>query len=102
MSDYNNPNSYDKYGNPIPPTARYAYEPVGTNTRAPYVLLGLLALVGIVGGAMYFNGGHRTASDVAVAPPRVIDTRPAPAPMTDPTITTPAPTPAPAPSTTQQ
>src|SRR5476651_810048 len=91
MTDFNNPNNFDKYGNPIPPTARFEYEPVATTGRAPYVLLGLLVLVGIVGGAMYFNGGHRTAGDVAVAPPRIIDTRPAPVtPMTAPTAT-PAP-----------
>ena len=96
MTDFNNPNSYDKYGNPIPGDARpFAYDPLDRNGRAPYVLLGLLVLVGIVGGAMYFNGGPRKAADVATAP--ITDTRPAPAtPMTTP-MTTPA-TPAPAPS----
>ena len=92
MTDFNNPNNFDKYGNPLPPTARYEYEPAAANGRAPYVLLGLLVLVGIVGGAMYFNGGHRTAGDVAVAPPRVIDTRPAPMAPTMAPTTTPAPT----------
>ncbi len=91
MSDFNNPNSYDKYGNPIPPTGPVAYEPTETTGRAPYVLLGLLVLVGIVGGAMYFNGGPRKAADVATAP-SITDTRPAPvAPMTPPARTTPAP-----------
>src|SRR5476649_1455650 len=88
MTDFNNPNNFDKYGNPLPSPARFEYEPVQSAGRAPYVLLGLLVLIGIVGGAMYFNGGHRTAADVAVAPPRIIDTRPAPvAPMTAPAPT---------------
>ncbi len=112
MSDYNNPNEFDKYGNPIPGAARpFVYEPAEGTGRAPYVLLGILVLLGIVGGAMYFNGGHRTASDVASAPPAITDTTtPAPmppsAPMTGPTSMTPAPTTTPAPagpaSTTQQ
>jgi len=100
MTDFNNPNNFDKYGNPIPPTARFEYEPVATTGRAPYVLLGLLVLIGIVGGAMYFNGGHRTASDVATVPPGLTDTRTAPAPLTGPASTMPAPTSAP--TTTQQ
>ena len=96
MSDYNNPNSYDKYGNPIPSEARpFAYEPTEANGRAPYVLLGLLVLVGIVGGAMYFNGGNHKAANVATAPTPMApmtDTRPAPAtPMANPTAMTPAP-----------
>jgi hypothetical protein len=91
MTDFNNPNNFDKYGNPIPPTARFEYEPVATTGRAPYVLLGLLVLIGIVGGAMYFNGGHRRAADVATAPPAMTDTRPAPmAPMTTPATPAPA------------
>jgi hypothetical protein len=116
MSDYNNPNSYDKYGNPIPGEARpMAYEPVEVSGRAPYILVGLLALVAIIGGAMYFNGGHRNGSNanVAAAPPAMErtltpSTQPG-APTTPPAgpmNTTPAPTatPAPAgpPSTTQQ
>src|SRR5476649_8079 len=99
MTDFNNPNNVDKYGNPIPPTARFEYEPVATTGRAPYVLLGLLVLIGIVGGAMYFNGGHRTASDVAAAPPSMTDTRTAPAaPRTAPADMTPAPMATPAPA----
>ena len=74
MSDYNNPDSYDKYGNPIPGEARpLNYEPVEGSGRAPYILVGLLALVAIIGGAMYFNGGHRSANDnVAAAPPAMV------------------------------
>ena len=96
MNDQNNPNNFDKYGNTTRPTARDAYQPAATTARAPYILLGLLALVAIVGAAMFFNGGHRTASDVATAP-AMNDTRPAPAaPMTGPASTTPAPTATPA------
>ena len=109
MSDYNNPNSYDKYGNPIPGEARpFNYEPVGSSGRAPYVLLGILILVGLVGGGLYFNGKHN-GSNVASAPPAI--ERPLP-PAASPTApggglnTTPAPTttpaPAGAPATTQQ
>ena len=120
MSDINNPKDFDKYGNPVPPDAArpFAYEPpiaAGTTGRAPYILLGILVLVGIVGGALYFNGnehGNPRRPDVAAAPPAVTDTAtpgvpttPAPAP-TGALNTTPAPTatPAPAgpPSTTQQ
>jgi hypothetical protein len=113
MSDYNNPNSYDKYGNPIPGEARpFNYEPVEANGRAPYVLLGILILIGVVGGGLYFNSSHR-GSNVASAPPAmertlVPSTQPG-APATTPggaINTTPAPTatPAPAgpPATTQQ
>ncbi len=73
MSDFNNPNNFDKYGNPVP--SGTAYEPIESTGRAPYVLLGLLVLIGIIGGALYFNGSpnaHR--SDVANAPPAASDT----------------------------
>ncbi len=92
MIDDTNPNSYDKYGNQIPGEPRpFAYEPATATTRAPYVLLGLLVMVGIVGGAMYFNGGPRHAADVATAPTPaapMTDTRAAPVPP----MATPAPT----------
>jgi hypothetical protein len=105
MSDYNNPNSYDKYGNPIPGEPRpFSYEPVEGSGRAPYVLLGILVLLGIVGGGLYFNSSHRGASDVAAAPPAMEQPAPAPGPMGT-MNTTPAPTttsPAGAPSTTDQ
>jgi hypothetical protein len=121
MSDFNNPNNFDKYGNPIPGPAPgiapgtapgTAYEPVESTGRAPYVLLGLLVLVGIVGGALYFNGTHgsRPGADVATAPPAASDmvrTPGSPAlphtgPQTGPTGTTPAPTATPAPSDTMK
>jgi hypothetical protein len=107
MSDFNpnNPNNFDKYGNPSPGSA---YEPVESTGRAPYVLLGLLVLVGIIGGALYFNGtphGSRQGADVANAPPAASDTVRTPSspalpqtgPRTGPTSTTPAPTTTPAP-----
>jgi hypothetical protein len=114
MSDLNNPNdpsNFDKYGNPAPGSASGpggpAYVPVESTGRAPYVLLGLLVLVGIVGGALYFNGNHnaRRGADVANAPPAVSDTvrtpgspaLPQTGPQTGPTGMTPAPTITPAP-----
>jgi hypothetical protein len=111
MSDYNNPKDFDKYGNPVPPLTT-PYEPAGeTSGRAPYVLLGILVLIGIVGGALYFNGGqHTDRPDVASAPPAMSDTA-TPTPSHAPTgavNTTPAPTATPAPAgppattTTQQ
>jgi hypothetical protein len=72
MSDYNNPNpnNPNEFDNPIPGTARpFVYDEADRTSRAPYVLLGILVLIGIVGGALYFNSGHRTARDVAAAPP---------------------------------
>ena len=91
LNNPNNPNNFDKYGNPLPPAARFEYEPTANTGRAPYILLGLLVLIGIVGGTMYFNGGHRTTSDVAVAPPRMSDPAPAPtAPMATPVTPAPA------------
>ena len=111
MSDYNNPNSYDKYGNPIPGDARpFNYESVEGSGRAPYVLLGILVLIGIVGGGLYFNSNHRGGSNVASAPTATEQTAtpgmPSPRPMGGSLNTTPAPTttpaPAGAPATTQQ
>ena len=113
MSDYNNPNNFDKYGNPIPGAAN-VYDPDASTGRAPYVLLGILVLIGIVGGALYFNGtpnGARQGPDVASAPPaasRTMTPTPSPmprAPAASTTTTTPAPgaTPtAPAPTTPSQ
>lgn len=106
MSDYNNPNSYDKYGNPIPgpvgtdPARPYAYDPDASTGRAPYVLVGLLALIAIIGGAMYFTP-HHSNTNVAQAPATATtDTRPLPAtpPAAGPVNTTPAPTATPAPA----
>jgi hypothetical protein len=108
MSDYNNPNNFDKYGNPIPgplgtdPARPYTYDPDARGAgRAPYVLVGLLALIAIIGGAMYFTPHHSaTAPDVAQAPAATTDTRPLPPtpPAARPMNTTPAPTATPAPA----
>lgn len=110
MSDYSkNPEKFDKYGNPIPGTP--AYEPVESTTtgRAPYVLLGLLVLVGIIGGALYFNGtptASNRGADVATAPPAASDTVRTPSspalppagPAARPMDATPAPSATPAPT----
>jgi hypothetical protein len=105
MSDFNNPNNFDKYGNPTP-TTNSPFEPESTG-RAPYVLLGLLVLVGIIGGALYFNGTPNSSrrADVANAPPAASDTMRTPtspamppaARKLDATPTTPAPSTTPAP-----
>jgi hypothetical protein len=103
MSDYN-PNNFDKYGNPTPSANNGLYEPADDTGRAPYVLLGLLALIAVVGGALYFNGGaNKGGSNVAAAPPAIERTAPAdrvtPAiPPRGPLATTPAPTATPAPA----
>jgi hypothetical protein len=100
MSDYN-PNNFDKYGNPTPSANNGLYEPADDTGRAPYVLLGLLALVAIVGGALYFNGGaNKGGSNVAAAPPAVERTAPGDrtTPMARPLGITPAPTTTPAPA----
>ncbi len=107
MSDFNDPNRFDKYGNPLPGGPGRAYDPDASTGRAPYVLLGILVVIGIVGGALYFNGtpnGAHRAPDVASAPgiSRPMNPTPMPAapraPNTDATITT-SPAPA-APATT--
>lgn len=108
MSDYDNPRDFDKFGNPIPGDARpFDYAPAESNARAPYVLLGILVLVGIVGGALYFNGTlhSRHGANVATAPAPMSDvTAPAPGaaplrtPGTGPTNATPAPMTTPAPA----
>ena len=89
MSDYNpGPGGpYDKYGNS-------PYEPAESGGRGPYILLGILVAIGLIGGLLYFNGtprGDRT--NQAQAPVERSMTAPAPA--------TPAPAPAtPAPNST--
>ena len=51
MSDYNpGPGGpYDKYGNTN-------FEPVDPGGRGPYILLGILVAIGLIGGLLYFNG----------------------------------------------
>src|SRR5258708_21795524 len=53
MSDYNpGPGGYDKYGNTN-------FEPGDPGGRGPYILLGILVAIGLIGGLLYFNGGQR-------------------------------------------
>src|SRR5262245_15290870 len=101
MSDYipkdpYNPNdqrNYDRYGN-----ARF--EPADDTGKGPYILLGLLVAIGLIGGLLYFNGAPKDGQDVAQAnKPPIERTSPPPAPSPA-TPVTPAPatpaTPAPA------
>lgn len=63
------PSGYDKYGN-----ARF--DPPPPDGRGPWVLLGLLALIGLIGGLLYF-GGNRADDEIARAPadrPTLTDT----------------------------
>jgi hypothetical protein len=93
MSDFNQGpgGPYDKYGNTN-------YEPVDPGGRGPYILLGILVAIGLIGGLLYFNGTPRSdRANQAQAP------APMSAPATPrPTMPSPAtPTPAtPAPSST--
>jgi hypothetical protein len=90
MSDYNpGPGGpFDKYGNT-------PYEPADAGGRGPYILLGILVAIGLIGGLLYFNGtpkGDRT--NQATAPSeRAMTARPTPTPT--PMVPAPA-TPAPA------
>lgn len=98
MSDYipkdplppNDPRTYDRYGN-----ARF--EPAlddGTG-KGPYILLGLLVAIGLIGGLLYFNGTPKNGdANVAKAPAAIERTTPMPAPPA--ARLTPTPTPAPA------
>src|SRR5215510_8482607 len=51
MTDYNpGPGGpYDKYGNTN-------FEPGDPGGRGPYILLGILVAIGLIGGLLYFNG----------------------------------------------
>lgn len=95
MSDYNpGPGGpYDKYGNTN-------YEPVDPGGRGPYILLGILVAIGLIGGLLYFNGTPRSnRTNEAQAPAQHQMATPTPAPAT-PAPATPAPssTATPAPS----
>jgi hypothetical protein len=102
MSDYipkdpltPNPNDrtgYDRYGN-----ARFDPALEDGSGKGPYILLGLLVAIGLIGGLLYFNGGPNNGTEVAQAPkPAIERTVPTPAPATPgATIVTPTtPTPA--------
>jgi len=95
MSDYNpGPGGpYDKYGNA-------PYEPVDSGGRGPYVLLGILVAIGLIGGLLYFNGTPKSdRANQASAPMERTMPAPAPAPMATPAPATPAPAPSPPSST---
>lgn len=108
MSDYipkdpltPNPNDrtgYDRYGN-----ARFEPAIDDGAGKGPYILLGLLVAIGLIGGMLYFNGTPQNGPDVAQAPrPAIERTVPTPAPATPATPAAPAATPAtPAPATPQ-
>ena len=99
MSDYNpgpggpydKPGTYpDKYGVPPP------YEAVDDSGRGPYILLGILVAIGLIGGLLYFNGTPKgDRANQASAPIERAMPRQVPAPVT------PAPAPA-APTTTDE
>ena len=69
--------------------------------KGPYILLGLLAAIGLIGGMLYFNGPDPN-TEVAQAPrPAIERTTPTPAPGVPATPATPAaPAATPAPATT--
>jgi hypothetical protein len=100
-NDPNDPRGYDRYG-----TTRF--EPADDSGRGPYILLGLLVAIGMIGGLLYFNGSPKGGDNVAQAPatPAIERTTPLPsaapgAPGTPITPMTPAPTTAPASPATQ-
>ncbi|MBN9087361.1 MAG: hypothetical protein J0J01_10680 [Reyranella sp.] len=101
MSDYipkdplgpNDPRGYDRYGNT-------RFEPADDTGKGPYILLGLLVAIGLIGGLLYFNGAPKDGENVAQAPnrPAIERTMPGAGPgaaTTTPAIPAPA-TPAPA------
>ena len=91
----NDPNryGYDRYGNT-------RFEPANDSGKGPYILLGLLVAIGLVGGLLYFNGTPKGGDNVAQAPAiertTPLPTPPAAVPVTPMTPTAPAPTTAPA------
>lgn len=102
MSDYipkdprtpnpNDPRDFDRYGN-----ARFE-PPVDEGAgKGPYILLGLLAAIGLIGGMLYFNGSPNNGAEIAQAPrPAIERTVPTPAPATPAAPAAPVATPAPA------
>jgi hypothetical protein len=71
MSDYipkdplgpNDPRGSDRYGNT-------RFEPADDTGKGPYILLGLLVAIGLIGGLLYFNGTPKDGENVAQAPNR--------------------------------
>ena len=102
MSDYipkdplgpNDPRGYDRYGNT-------RFEPADDSGKGPYILLGLLVAIGLIGGLLYFIGGSpKNGENVAQAPaisrtvtPPAVPATPSatPAPSAMPSPATPAP-----------
>jgi hypothetical protein len=89
---------YDRYGNT-------RFEPADDSGKGPYILLGLLVAIGLIGGLLYFNGSPKNGENVAQAPnpPAISRTVTPPAtpatPSPSATPSTPAaPTATPAPS----
>jgi hypothetical protein len=78
MSDYNpGPGGpYDKYGNSN-------FGPGDPGGRGPYILLGILVAIGLVGGLLYFNGTPKDRSSQAQVPAGIER------PMTQPSPATP-------------
>ena len=106
MSDYipkdpmgpnNDRFGYDRYGNT-------QFEPADDAGKGPYILLGLLVAIGLIGGLLYFNGSPKNGENVAQAPanpPAMSRTVTPPAaptaiPSTPATPSAPSATPAPA------
>jgi len=63
------PGAYDQYGN-----ARF--EPAEPRARGPYVLLGLMVAIGVIGGLIYFNHAPRDPNAQTAQAPMTA-TRPA-------------------------
>src|SRR3954469_17759267 len=90
MSDYipkdplgpNDPRGYDRYGNT-------RFEPADDTGKGPYILLGLLVAIGLIGGLLYFNGSPKN-ENVAQAPNRPAIERTLPATPAPSTTATPA------------
>ena len=99
MSDYNpGPGGpYDKYGNSN-------FEPGDPGGRGPYILLGILVAIGLIGGLLYFNGTPKDRSNQAQAPAGIERPMTTPATPAAPgaATTTPAPAPSATPSDTQK
>lgn len=76
-------NTTDRYGNAT------NFEPVDEGGKGPYILLGLLVAIGLIGGLLYFNGAPKN-DNLAQAPNRPAIERtvpaPAPAPATTPAL----------------
>src|SRR5215475_5368457 len=91
MSDYipkdplgpNDPRGYDRYGNT-------RFEPADDTGKGPYILLGLLVAIGLIGGLLYFNGAPKDGESVAQAPARPAIERTTPGAGPGAATTTPA------------